>query len=524
MDAIAFVAVPRDQTGSLVRVFFLVSVMAMFREGIAFFLFQKSCGTNAIRRSLMYALIWGCYLLTMALTIFFNHFTEEQYYMAHDISVCLALFCMAAMAYATHRQRARCSLYVYSAFHFLHFLVYICLPGSSWSEQCISVVVNIVYYSASPFVLFYVIRGDSNYWRSVGTSLDPSVAKLRKQSWFAKYTESLLDVPQSTPWIDFGRIQQTSLLGRGGSADVYRGLLDGHSVALKIYTCGELMMESIAELSREIAVLSQLRHPNIVALHGVCVVPPTVMLVEEFCSQGSLYATLKRRQPAIHVKVTMMLDAVRGLAYLHSRNPPVVHGDIKSLNLLIDSHGSIKLADFGESPSSSIANTAPLAARAFRFTINWTAPEVCRNQLPTERSDIYSMGMVLWEIWTGLTPFENCDSKEISRKVLAGIRPDIPEHTPYALKLLLTRCWSADPADRPSAGQLLATLEDVADSGEIRRLDQQCPERDRSSFSGADVDSSLISVPLASTYQSVINAAQNEPLLQNPPASLWKSH
>ncbi|EFN51109.1 hypothetical protein CHLNCDRAFT_13183, partial [Chlorella variabilis] len=152
---------------------------------------------------------------------------------------------------------------------------------------------------------------------------------------------------------------------------------------------------------QEADLMFSLRHPNCVQLMGTCLAPPC--LVTEYCQRGSLADCLRearRHRDAAdcltwHRRLLMALDAAKGMLYLHSYQPPIVHRDLKSPNLLVDKDWNVKVcvADFnlskilGEDHSTSQEVTNP----------RWLAPEVLQGELATPPSDVFGFGVVLWE-------------------------------------------------------------------------------------------------------------------------------
>eukprot|EP00008_Paramoeba_atlantica_P009178 CAMPEP_0201482664 /NCGR_PEP_ID=MMETSP0151_2-20130828/6929_1 /ASSEMBLY_ACC=CAM_ASM_000257 /TAXON_ID=200890 /ORGANISM="Paramoeba atlantica, Strain 621/1 / CCAP 1560/9" /LENGTH=181 /DNA_ID=CAMNT_0047865449 /DNA_START=530 /DNA_END=1075 /DNA_ORIENTATION=+ len=144
-------------------------------------------------------------------------------------------------------------------------------------------------------------------------------------------------------------------------------------------------------------------------------------------------------------KLEMALDASEGMEYLHSQSPPVVHRDLKSLNLLVADDFTVKVADFGLSKSTS-GNSLNLKVRS----LNWCAPEILLQSAPyTRAGDVYSFGMVLWEIVTHETPFANMLPLHIARSIDQGELPPIPRTCENNFAFLTREAWSKDPNLRP---------------------------------------------------------------------------
>eukprot|EP00180_Rhodochaete_pulchella_P003417 Plantae.Rhodophyta-Rhodochaete_pulchella.ctg58092.p1 GENE.Plantae.Rhodophyta-Rhodochaete_pulchella.ctg58092~~Plantae.Rhodophyta-Rhodochaete_pulchella.ctg58092.p1 ORF type:complete len:182 (+),score=22.29 Plantae.Rhodophyta-Rhodochaete_pulchella.ctg58092:36-548(+) len=153
----------------------------------------------------------------------------------------------------------------------------------------------------------------------------------------------------------------------------------------------------------------------------------------------------------------MGIDIARAVAYLHSFSPPYIHRDIKSPNILLAKDYTLKLGDFGE--ARFLEDEEAEIMTRFVGTPQWMSPEMMDADEYTEKSDVYSTGMVLWELMTGQRPFAGARGTEVIKKVAVDeVRPDIPDSVPPAVAELICRCWHQDPAKRPMADELLADL------------------------------------------------------------------
>ena len=160
-------------------------------------------------------------------------------------------------------------------------------------------------------------------------------------------------------------------------------------------------------------------------------------------------------------KVTknIALGIARGMAYLHGHQPPVIHRDLKSQNILITKDYQAKIADFGI--SRTVTQDMTMTRRA--GTTRWTAPEVLDGKKYTEKADVYSYSIVLWEMITkkGNMPFgdERWEAK-VEAKVLAGKRPEIPKMAKELQPIvnIMENCWEQSPDDRPTFSQIIDIL------------------------------------------------------------------
>ena len=153
----------------------------------------------------------------------------------------------------------------------------------------------------------------------------------------------------------------------------------------------------------------------------------------------------------------MAQDCARGMSYLHSRSPPVVHHDLKPANLLVDSHWTLKVSDFG---MSRLKHNTYLSSKSPGGTPEWMAPEVLRNDPTDERSDVYSLAVILWELITLKYPWEELSSpvQIVVQVAFLHRRPKLPTWLPAEAVALLQQCWHKDPDERPAFSTILGAL------------------------------------------------------------------
>jgi len=149
--------------------------------------------------------------------------------------------------------------------------------------------------------------------------------------------------------------------------------------------------------------MEALRHPNIVMFLGACTKPPNFAIVLEYCSGGTLWSLLQQKSIELswEDRRQLALDTAKGMNYLHDRPTPILHRDLKSLNLLLDESKRVKLADFGWTKGLQNYMTGKIG------TYQWMAPEVISAFQYTEKADIYSFGIILWEIASREAPYRS---------------------------------------------------------------------------------------------------------------------
>ncbi|KAI3432561.1 hypothetical protein D9Q98_004110 [Chlorella vulgaris] len=286
------------------------------------------------------------------------------------------------------------------------------------------------------------------------------------------------DVQQwAVQWSD---LQIDRPIGRGSFGWVYLAQWHQTAVAVKVLVnpaeigAGlELPELTMSELQKESGVMARMRHPNIVSFMGLCALPPCILT--EYCSRGSLFELLHKPDAAPHltwaVRLSMAMDAARGLLYLHSRSPPIIHRDIKSPNLLVDEHWRLKVADFNLSKILSTAQTGSSVNTAGGANNPiWLAPEIVEGGQATAESDVFSFGLVMFELLTWQLPWGNAPHYRIAQMVIGGTRPQVPArealpgpdlpdaHSFEAYCNLMRECYAQVPTDRPTISHVLTRL------------------------------------------------------------------
>eukprot|EP00771_Trimastix_marina_P001597 gnl/Trimastix_PCT/2679.p1 GENE.gnl/Trimastix_PCT/2679~~gnl/Trimastix_PCT/2679.p1 ORF type:complete len:895 (+),score=154.66 gnl/Trimastix_PCT/2679:447-3131(+) len=272
---------------------------------------------------------------------------------------------------------------------------------------------------------------------------------------------------QENPVTDLEMIRE---IGRGSCGDVWEGEWQGTvPVAVKRVLSGDTTTPHHASqaISKELDLLKKVHHPNIVQLYALRVVSPYTYFVMELC-HGSLEHLLHSQVGlSLATRHTFALEAASGMAYLHTMG--ALHRDLKSGNLLVTRDGHIKVTDFGsarfirELVNASISMT-------FCGTPAWTAPEVLMGKRYTAAVDVYSFGIVLWELLTRQLPYADQQAEMGPMTVCiqvchAGLRPPIPEICTRGdpnLQLwadLMTKCWDAEPSRRPTFKVIVQTLQ-----------------------------------------------------------------
>ncbi|KAF4692415.1 protein kinase kinase kinase [Perkinsus olseni] len=244
--------------------------------------------------------------------------------------------------------------------------------------------------------------------------------------------------------IDPAELQQEERIGRGSTAEVYRGTWKGKTVAIKEFrTDNRKNLILKRELEATLKFCAEACHPNIVRFYGAALSTAPLLLVTEYCA-GAMFR------------------------YLHSVDPPMLHRDLKSLNLLLahpldgpSDEPVVKVTDFGLARAKAERDESMTRKVG---TIWWMAPEVLDSTHYDERADIYSYAIVCYEILSEMPPFRELNPIKVTMKILSGERPDlydIPPDVPASLIAMLTQCWSAECGDRLSFAEIVKSLEEL---------------------------------------------------------------
>ncbi|KAI3512380.1 hypothetical protein L1887_19695 [Cichorium endivia] len=222
-------------------------------------------------------------------------------------------------------------------------------------------------------------------------------------------------------------------------------------VALKVFNKQEYPDDVILSFRKEVSLMKRLRHPNILLFMGAVTSPQHLCIVTEFLPRGSLFRLLQRNTIKLdwRRRIHMAMDIARGMNYLHHCNPPIIHCDLKSSNLLVDKNWNVKVGDFG---LSRIKRETYLSTNTGKGTPQWMAPDVLRNEQADEKSDVYSYGVVLWELTTEKIPWDNLNSMQVIGAVgFMNQRLEIPNDVDPQWASLIESCWSRSHVELTAA-------------------------------------------------------------------------
>ena len=245
----------------------------------------------------------------------------------------------------------------------------------------------------------------------------------------------------------------------GAFGDLYRGVYCGTDVAIKILRNVATDSAQFAEFLQEVNIMRKGRHRNVVQFIGACTRRPSLCIVCEYLPGGSAFDWMRAHgPPRPPVLLRWAADVARGMDYLHKRR--VVHRDLKAANLLLDEGGGIKIADFGV---ARVLDAGPGVLTAETGTYRWMAPEVIEHAPYGAPADVFSFGILLWELLTARVPYEALSPLQAAVGVVQrGLRPTIPATCPGELADLMRACWTRRPEDRPGFEELKGRLEAMA--------------------------------------------------------------
>jgi len=263
---------------------------------------------------------------------------------------------------------------------------------------------------------------------------------------------------------DLGEIEIQEKLGSGNFGDVYKGIWNGATVALKSIGIEEGFNE-------EVGILRDLRHPSIVSFYGIYKDKDEQRyMVMEFIPDGNLLNLLEKRKSVLNLNdlIGIIKSIAIGMNYLETQK--ILHRDLAARNILvhiINNEYRVKVSDFGMSKRSQSYKT-----RGKSLPIAWTAPEVLQMKEASSKSDVYSFGVLMWEIFEyGKEPWEEFnDTKKLISHIINKNTLPKPDICPLWLSNIMKECFEFSPELRPSFGEIIKKIESSWNKEDIKKL------------------------------------------------------
>lgn len=266
--------------------------------------------------------------------------------------------------------------------------------------------------------------------------------------------------------IRYTDLKAVDLIGKGTCSNVFRASWNGTDVAVKRIFRSLTSKALIEGFEVESSILFRLRHPNVVTLFGVCDHNGQLLLVTELLARGSLRSILDDEGIALPwaQRLSFIKDAAAGMNYLHTFDgeKAILHRDVKSANFLVAKDWTVKVADFG---ISRVLDSEDEMRQTFCGTLAYCAPEILLRQPYTLRVDVFSFGIVMWEVLTRKEPFVGVPPAALLDAVAkTGRRPPIDAATLERFPKycdLLVRCLFPNPDMRPTFKAILQTISEI---------------------------------------------------------------
>jgi serine/threonine protein kinase len=297
------------------------------------------------------------------------------------------------------------------------------------------------------------------------------------QAFLAKDVKKLPRLMDVTPELEAVSIELDVLtpLGKGGFGVVYRGVLNSQPVAVKALFSAAGPNDAVIpadvkkQMRQEATIMCSLNHPNVLHVFGV--VPSRGWIVMELCVGGALSELLLDAEQVLDepTLVRLAAETATGVAYLHTDEIKIVHGDLKAANVLLTAERSVRICDFGmaeaKDRSKSMTSIGMGSAASAGITVAWTAPEVLQNEDKSFASDVFALGITLWEIFERAKPFGRMPDMAAVNQLLNGLRPALTDKTPARAAKVIGASWAQEPKKRCTAAEAACVLTALRRSG-----------------------------------------------------------
>ncbi|KAK6493911.1 serine/threonine-protein kinase Nek1 [Huso huso] len=248
---------------------------------------------------------------------------------------------------------------------------------------------------------------------------------------------------------------QVNKIGEGsfGKAILVKSKQDGKQYVIKEINISRMSNKEREESRREVAVLANMMHPNIVQYKESFEESGCLYIAMDYCEGGDLFKRINIQKGVLFSEDQIMNWFVQlCLALKHVHDRKILHRDIKSQNIFLTKDGTIQLGDFG---IARVLNSTVELARTCIGTPYYLSPEICENKPYNNKSDIWALGCVLYEMCTLKHAFEAGNMKNLVLKIIRGSYPPVSLHYSYDLRYLIAQLFKRNPRDRPSVNSIL---------------------------------------------------------------------
>ncbi|CAL1677593.1 unnamed protein product [Lasius platythorax] len=313
----------------------------------------------------------------------------------------------------------------------------------------------------------FIVQTSEGQYRFEGPTF-PSIQELIRHQWLSglpvtSRSGAILKTPiLRERWeLNNDDVILLEKIGRGNFGDVYKAQLKTCKTEVAVKTCKvTLPDEQKRKFLQEGRILKQYDHPNIVKLIGICVQKQPIMIVMELVPGGSLLTYLRKNTSTItqREQLRMCKDAAAGMSYLESKY--CIHRDLAARNCLVGYECIVKISDFGMSREEE---EYIVSDGMKQIPIKWTAPEALNFGKYTSLCDVWSYGILIWEIFSkGGNPYSGMSNSQAREKIDAGYRMPAPDGTPEEIYRVMLRCWEYEPEKRPHFDQIFTVVETLS--------------------------------------------------------------
>ena len=336
-------------------------------------------------------------------------------------------------------------------------------------------------YQNIPIKIYYPDELE-NYSEICLSNIHPIDENYQENERIVEFLNNEASKPSSQYIIDPEDIEIVSneIIGQGDSSRVYLGKYKGLDVALKKIKIKDINDNLYKEYQNEITALVSIRHSNIITFLGTYEENDNLVIVTEYCEGGNLFDLLHNEtdiELSWDLKLKFLIEISQAMNFLHKNEPKIIHRDLKPLNILLSSeiqnnknnnHVSIKIIDFGLSQTiynDEEKNNNDNLLKGIG-SVQWMAPEElkCLDGL-NEKVDVYSFGIIIWEMITRVPPYKDMEiSKVINQVCNEDKKPDYnlilkyKDNVSIILLELMENCWNKTPDSRPDFEEILETL------------------------------------------------------------------